>query len=289
MKKLVVEKKYDNKKITKYILAKYPKLSQNTLFKALRNKDIKVNGVRIKEDIIIKSEDIIEVYITDDLLMGIKNDFKVKKSSIVYEDEFLLIYDKPQEVDVQGNNGELGLQEALKEQLGYNYIEACHRIDRNTTGLVVFAKDEESRLELVEMINNKTISKYYKATVYGIPKNKSATLKAYLFKDSKNSNVIISDQKKKGYQDIITKYKIIETDKSSNTSLLEVELLTGRTHQIRAHLAYIGYPIIGDGKYGINQVNKAFKKKYQMLRAYKLKFGKIDGKFSYLSGKVIEK
>ena len=125
--------------------------------------------------------------------------------------------------------------------------------------------------------------------VYGIPNKKEERLEAYLFKDQKKSQVYISDTFKKGYQKIITKYTVLEKRKD-NTALLDVEIETGRTHQIRAHLAHIGYPIIGDGKYGKNEINKQFGKKYQMLCSYKLKFHfqSESGILTYLNGKEIE-
>ena len=125
--------------------------------------------------------------------------------------------------------------------------------------------------------------------MYGIPNKKEERLEAYLFKDQKKSQVYISDTFKKGYQKIITKYTVLEKRKD-NTALLDVEIETGRTHQIRAHLAYIGYPIIGDGKYGKNEINKQFSKKYQMLCSYKLKFNfqSESGVLAYLKGKEIQ-
>ena len=116
------------------------------------------------------------------------------------------------------------------------------------------------------------------------------TLKAYLFKDNKKSLVYISDIPKKGYLEIITKYKVLSVDKANNTSVLDIELITGRTHQIRAHLAHIGHPIIGDGKYGINEVNRKFKCKYQQLENYKMQFNfTTDAEtLNYLKNKTIE-
>ena len=116
------------------------------------------------------------------------------------------------------------------------------------SGLVLFAKNENSLNILLDKFKNREIDKYYKATVYGILQKKQARLEAYLFKDTKKSLVYISDTPKKGYQKIITSYKVLEKNKDNNTSILDIKLETGRTHQIRAHLAYIGYPIIGDRK-----------------------------------------
>ena len=150
--------------------------------------------------------------------------------------------------------------------------QPCHRLDRNTFGLVLFAKNKASLEILLDKFKNKEIEKHYLAYVYGIPNKKQDRLEAYLFKDTKKSLVYISDDFKKGYQKIVTSYIVLKSNLQSNTSVLDVKLETGKTHQIRAHLAHIGLPIIGDGKYGINSVNTTFGYKTQILCSYKLKF-----------------
>lgn len=282
MEKLIVNKKYDNKKLDKFVLDNLPYLSSGSFFKLLRKKDIKVNGKRISQNIEIRNGDEILLYTPDNL----KKEYN--KLNIIYEDENILIINKPVNVEVTGNN-------SLTSIVHNNYTSElfkpmpCHRIDRNTTGLVLFAKNELALNILNQKFNNHEIEKHYKALVYGIPHIKSSKLEAYLFKDRKNSTVYISDDYKKCYQKIITKYSVIETF-DNNTSLLDVEIETGRTHQIRAHLAHIGYPILGDGKYGINQINKQFGFKHQQLCHYKMKFNFVNDSsiLNYLNNKTFE-
>lgn len=285
MKKIKVSLKYDKKKLNNFILDTFPALNKNILYKALRQKDIKINGIRVKENIDINVDDEIEIFISDDLLFGTSDKIKV-----VYEDDNILIVNKGNMISVtdEKDQNQITLTSIVKKEFG-NEIEPCHRLDRNTKGLVIFAKNREALKILLEKFKNHEIEKHYKALVYGILPQKHRVLQDYLFKDSKNNIVYISNIKKSGYQEIITEYTVINENKDENTSLLDINLHTGRTHQIRAHLAYIGYPIIGDGKYGNNEINKSFRKKYQELISYKIifNFKNDSGILNYLKGKEI--
>lgn len=281
MKKLIVSKKYDGKKLNKFLLENMPNLTYGLFCNTLRKKDIKINEKRINKDTTVHEGDEILVYIADSLLES-KNQVKL---DVVYEDDNILLINNPVDIEVTGEN-------SLTSLVHKNYIDSnfkpmpCHRLDRNTTGLVLFAKNEIALNILLDKFKNHEIEKHYLALVYGIPNIQHKRCEAYLFKDNKKSMVYISDVPKKGYVKIITSFSVLEKRKD-NTSLLDVEIETGKTHQIRAHLAYLGFPIIGDGKYGKNDINKSFKKSRQMLCSYKLKFNfsSDSGVLNYLNGR----
>lgn len=221
--------------------------------KILRQKDVKINGKASKQNVFVEIGDKITVFYSEEVLS--------KKFDVVFEnDNFLIVY-KYSGIETAG---EKGLESVLK-------TIAVHRLDRNTEGLVVFAKNEKVADLLVSAFAKRNVKKFYLAEVVGTFSLPDKVYKAFLTKDAQKAEVRIWERPQNGSVEILTKIKALNV--GAQSSVLEVELLTGKTHQIRAHLSFLGYPIIGDGKYGKNEINKKFRQKTQKLACFKLKFG----------------
>lgn len=265
MKEFIADK---NRKLSKLALENIDDLSYSAFCRALRKKDVKVNGKRVGEDLILNVGDKVTIYYQPTV---------VDKYTVIFSDANILIINKK-----RGFTAEDVFDTLSKS---YSNVRFIHRLDRNTDGLMVFALNDQAEKELLLGFKDRAFDKKYRATVKGTPKIKQAVLTAYLLKDSDASLVKIYDNHIKGSVPIKTGYKLVETN--GETSVLEVELFTGKTHQIRAHLAYIGYPILGDGKYGDFEFNKKHGVNEQMLTSTSITFHfDKDCALRYLNGKT---
>ena len=293
MKSFIIYKNDANQRIDKYISKLMPNLPKSLLYKGLRKNNVRLNGKHCHDgSVVLKESDEIALYFPDEYFE--KSDRKISElpyPEVIYEDENILIADKP--TNLPSHADDKGSTDTLIDRILFYLYEKgeynpecentfspalCNRLDRNTSGLVIAAKNAETLRILNAKIKTREIQKYYICRCVGIPKKDEQILESYLERETKKVKI----NNKKNGKLIRTGYKVIK--KEGATSLLEINLLTGRTHQIRAHLASIGNPLAGDFKYG------GGKSKYgYFLKSYKLvfDFNTDAGILNYLKGKIV--
>ncbi len=248
-------------------------ISYSNANKLLRKKDIRVDNVKINENIVVYPGQKITVFMPEEFLMDEKKFFE-----IVYEDENILIINKQKGIEVTSPFENSIEKILLKEKK----VFPLNRLDRNTEGLVIFGKTKDFFEKLKKAMKNGEIEKYYLLEVVGTPNFENKNVVSFLQKDEEKSEVKIFDSPRKDSVKIETNLSVVNRS-SGGTSVLIAEIHNGKTHQIRAQLAHIGYPIVGDGKYGKNTDNKKFKSKTQKLTAFKLVFNFKDKDLKYLN------
>ncbi len=303
MREFKITKNDAGQRVDKFLTKAVKRLPSSLMYKYIRLKRIKLNGKRCEIKTRLTEGDVLSLYINDEFFDSQKEtDFLTAPASldIIYEDENIIIVNKKTGLVVHEDNDNTGdtlinrIKRYLYDKGEYKSDEEmsfapslCNRIDRNTEGLVICAKNAESLRIMNQKIKDREIKKKYLCVCIGTFKNKSDEISAYLIKDEENNKVRIYDKPVKNAKKIITRYTVLQ--QKNDLSLVEVDLITGRTHQIRAHMAYIGHPLLGDGKYGENSVNRKFGVKTQALCSYSVKFSFTtdSGILEYLNGKEI--
>lgn len=310
MRTITVNENDGGQRLDKFIMKSTSGLPMSLLYKFIRKKRIKVNGRRAAEKMRIEAGDVVEMYIPDEFFEKQASATEYKKATIplniVYEDENLMLVDKKPGVLVHvGDKGDPRLTDDSERSTLIFAIKAylvsrgeyspenensfapalCNRIDRNTGGIVIAAKNAATLRALNEAIRLRELDKLYLCAVHSIPRRAEATEKAYLFKDHRTNKVTVTPKFVKGSKEIVTSYKVLEENTRRDMALLEVKLETGRTHQIRAHMAYLGHPLVGDGKYGINAEDRKLGYKSQALYSHKLIFRSHIPELEYLYGR----
>ncbi|MCR5149618.1 MAG: RluA family pseudouridine synthase [Clostridiales bacterium] len=302
MKSFEIGKNDANQRLDKFISKAVPLLNPPLMYKYIRTKRIKLNGSRAEISSRLKVGDRIDMYINDEFFAPVKEEYDFLKASknlkIVYEDENILLLDKSVGLLSHPDDREYNdtlitrVKRYLYEKGEFNPKDEfsfapalVNRIDRNTGGIVIAAKNAESLRILNEKLKNREIEKFYLLVVHGTMKEMCGTLTGYMTKDESKNKVTVFSHPVTGGKEMKTKYRVIR--EKGGLSLIEAQLLTGRTHQIRAQFAAAGHPLMGDGKYGTNKVNKPYGYKKQFLYSYKLIFDFTTdaGLLNHLCGK----
>lgn len=303
MRTLEIGKNDADQRLDKFLTKHFKNMPQSLMYKYIRKKCIKVNGKKCDIDTRLKEGDVLTFFIKDEFFEPSEEVYDFMKApvklDIVYEDENILLLNKKPGLIVHSDENYhfdsliARVQHYLYDKGEYNPKDEqsfapalVNRIDRNTGGIVIAAKNAEALRIMNQKLKDRELKKIYLCLAVGTFEKKEALLTAYLEKNEKQNRVYISDKPTRDSKQIKTKYKVLA--EKNGLSLLEVELLTGRTHQIRAHMAHIGHPLAGDGKYGKNEINRRLGMKWQALYSYKLTFNFTTdgGALNYLNGKT---
>lgn len=302
MKTLILTKNDAGQRLDKFLGKAFPRLPQSMLYRSIRLKRIKLNGKRAEISTRLCEGDRLDLYLSDELLVPQEERYDFLRASkrldIVYEDRHILLLNKPEGLLCHEDDHTYGdtligrVKRYLYEKGEYDPKDEnsfapalANRIDRNTGGIVMAAKDAEALRILNQKIKDRELSKGYLCLVHGVPSPRETTAEAYLWKDAQKNRVYVYDTPRPGAKTIVTRYRVLA--ERDGMSLLDVDLLTGRTHQIRAHLAYLGHPLVGDGKYGKNTADRKRGFCHQALCSYRLRFqfSTDAGELAYLDGR----
>lgn len=302
MQLIIVKENEKGQRLDK-LLSKYlNRAPKSFLYKMLRKKNITLNGARAEGAEQLRCGDEIRLFLSDETIEKFRENVKAAivevEPEIIYEDEKLLFLNKPAGILSQkAKETDTSMVEILisyllkKGELTQKQLESfrpsiCNRLDRNTTGLLAAGKTLSALQMLSQQFKERTLGKYYLCIVKG--EIQAATLEGYLCKDEK-TNIVAIRKKPASPEDLMIRTSYQPLASNGKLTLLRVKLITGRTHQIRAHLASVGHPIIGDPKYGEKRTNHSYDSAYQisaqLLHSYELCFPELCGEFSYLSGK----
>jgi len=304
MKEFVIGKNDANQRLDRFVAKTVPLLPSSLAQKYIRLGRIKVGGKKAKRDFRLSAGDMVSMYVNDEFFEALSRENAYLRIAdpaldIIYEDENILLLNKQAGI-LCHSEGSFDYGTVISRVQAYLYQKGewrpreensfapalCNRIDRNTSGIVIAAKNADSLRIINDKIKLREIDKFYLAVVHGVPRLRSGRLEGFIFKDAVKNQVFVTKDSRPGAKTAVMEFRTIANDTAGRLSLLECRLITGRTHQIRAQLADIGHPLLGDGKYGSERLNKSYGETRQALCSYKLVFSfKTEaGSLAYLNG-----